>query len=274
MQLCLASSAESGASLQDQIRAAAEAGIRCLDLSLPALDHYLASYPTVVLVSLLQECGLYVGMISGLPPLPLAEGAGLTHAQRRSVLTHEPFLLFQARLLSLCADLDTLGGGTLLVPLPPTQSSACNPLPAPLERALRALADLAAPFEARLALTPLLSEGDRGSSPAAVAALVERVGRPNLGLGLDLTEGDLPTEIPAPFSRRLWAVRLGAAAWGEEQASQLRALCTQLALAEFRGPYSVAPVPGASSLVEGTKEAMRHATEIIRASRSPQGLTC
>ena len=264
MQLCLASSAESEASLQDQIRAAAEAGFRCLDLWLPALDDYLASYPTVVLVSLLQEHGLYVGMVSGLPPLPPAEGAGLPHAQGRFVLRHEPFLLFQARLLALCADLDMLGGGTLLVPLPPTQSSAGNPLPAPFERALRTLADLAAPFEARLALTPLLGEGGSGCSLAAVAALVERVGRSNLGLGLDLTEGDLPTEIPAPFSSRLWAVRLGAAARGEDQASQLCALCTQLASAGLHGPYSVAPVPGASSLVEGAKEAMRNAAETLR----------
>jgi len=264
LQLCLASSAESEASLQDQVRAAAEAGFRCLDLWLPALDDYLASYPTVVLVSLLQEHGLYVGMVSGLPPLPLAKGAELTH---------EPFLLFQASLLALCTDLDMLGGGTLLVPLPPTQSSACDPLCAPLERALRTLADLAAPFEARLALTLLLGEGGSGCSLTAAAALVQRVGRSNLSLGLDLTEGDLPTEIPAPFSRRLWAVRLGAAAWDEDQASQLRALCTQLALAGFHGPYSVAPVPGASSLVEGTKEAMRNATKTIRAPRNPQGPT-
>jgi len=267
--MCLASSAEREASLQSQVRAAAEAGFRCLDLWLPALDDYLASYPTVVLVSLLQEHGLYVGMVSGLPPLPLVEGAGLPHAQEWSLRTREPFLLFQARLLALCADLDLLGGGTLLVPLPLAQSSAGNALPAPIERALRTLADLAAPFEARLALTPLPGEGGSRYSLAAVAALVERVGRPNLGLGLDLSEGDLPTEIPAPFSRRLWAVRLGAAAWGEDQASQLRALCTQLASAAFHGPCSVAPVPGVSSLVEGAKEAMRNTAETLRVFRNP-----
>jgi len=254
VQLCLGRGAESETPLQEQVRAAAEAGFRCLDLWLPALDDYLASYPSVVLVALLQQHGLYVGMVSGLPTLPLGESAGSAHTQGRfAKRAYEPFTLLQARLLALCVELDTLGGGTVLLPLSP--SSADGPQPTAPDRVVRTLADLTAPFETRLALTPLPGDGGNVSTLAAIAALVERAGRPNVGLGLDLAAGDVPVAIPAAFSRRLWAVRLGVADWGQEKEGQLRALCAQLASAGYRGPYSVAPMPGAASPVEGARKA-------------------
>ena len=263
MQLCLGRSAESEFSLQEQIRAAAGARFRCLDLSLPALDDYLASYPSVVLVTLLQQHELDVGMVSGLSPLALSEAA----APRRASATtrfSEALLLLRARLLALCADLDTLGGATVLLPLS-SPSSADETLHSALERVLRTLADVTAPFEVRLALTPLLEGDDAAAALAGTAAAVERAGRPNLGLGLDLAGSSLPDEIPTSFARRLWAVRLGAMAWRQERQSQLRALCAQLASVDYRGPYSIAPRPGASSLVEGARAA-KEALHALRLS--------
>lgn len=236
MQLCLGRGDESETTLQEQVRAAAEAGFHCLDLSLPALDDYSASYPSIVLVTLLQQHELHVGMVSGLPPLA----------------PDEPLLLLRARLMALCADLDALGGGTVLLPMP-LAPSAGEAHPSILERALRALADVAAPFDVRLAVIPRLGQGDAGPVLTDAAALVDRIRRPNLGLGLDLAGGHVPAEIPAVFSQVLWAVRVGAAVWEEEKASQLRALCTQLASAGYRGPYSVAPAPAASTLAEGAR---------------------
>jgi sugar phosphate isomerase/epimerase len=251
VQLCLGSSAGSEASLQDQVRAAAEAGFRCLDLWLPTLDGYLASYPSVVLVTLLQQYELDVGMVSGLRPLALGETPA--HRSERIATRHgEPLLLLQARLLSVCADLDALGGATVLLPLasPPSPGETQRP---GLERVLRTLADLTAPFETRLALTPVLAHGNAGSALADAAAIIERAGRPNLGLGLDLSGADLPVELPVSFVRKLWAVRLGTVAGEQGRWSQLRALCTQLASTGYRGPYSVAPVPGTPTLAEGAR---------------------
>jgi hypothetical protein len=146
--------------------------------------------------------------------------------------------------LTLCADLDTLGGATVFLPLPvPGHDDEKHTRR--LETVLRRLADLTAPFETRLALTPLPGEGDLAPALTGAAEAVERAGRPNLGLGLDLTRGPLPTEIPARHVRRLWAVRLGGS-WTPDQQGQLRALCAQLASAGYQGPYSVAPMPGTS----------------------------
>lgn len=256
MRLCLGIGAESSASLQEQADAAVSAGFRWLDLWLPALDAYLASYPSVLLASLLQERGLYVGMVSGLPPLPVGGKPALQAG-------HEPFLLYQARLLSLCIDLDALGGGTILVPV--VQALAESPFPSPTERALRVLADLAGPFEARLAVTPLPDENTRGGIED-VMALVERVKRPNLGLGLDVSEGVIPTRIPAPAAGRIWAVRLGTAGWIEDNESQLHALCAELAAAKFDGPCSVAPALNATSIGAGARAARHSAVQAIRKS--------
>jgi sugar phosphate isomerase/epimerase len=248
MRLCLGLDAESGASLQDLADAAAKAGFRWLDLWLPALDTYLASYPSVLLASLLEERRLYVGMVSGLSPLPVAEGPALQAGQEGLALAREPFLLYQARMLTLCVDLDALGGGTVLVPIEETRASIGSPFPSPLERALCALADLAAPFEARLAVTPTLGQDDGERSIGDIAVLVDRVKRPNLGLGLDLSEGQIPASIPAATVGKIWAVRLGATGWAEESGSQLRALCAQLAAAGFSGSWSVTLVPGRDAI--------------------------
>jgi sugar phosphate isomerase/epimerase len=238
MRLCLDMGAESGASLQEQAAAAVSAGFRCLDLSLPTLDTYLAAYPSVLLASLLQERRLYVGIVSGLPMLPVEDTAG----PERSLPARELLLLYQARVLALCTDLDALGGGTILVPIVQAEAHSESPFPSLIERALRALADLAAPFEARLALTPPSQEPDKGTIED-VAALVARVKRSNLGLGLDMSKGMIPAEVPVAAAEKMWAVRLGAA-WAGEEGNRLRALCAGLAAAGFNGPCSVALVPG------------------------------
>ena len=256
MQLCLGIGTESGASLQEQADAAVGAGFRWLDLRVLTLDAYLAHYPSVLLASLLQERGLYVGMVSGLPPLPVGGRPALRAG-------HESFLLYQAHLLSLCTDLDALGGGTILVPVP--QPVGESPFPSPVERALRTLADLAAPFEARLAATPLPDENAKGGIED-VAAVVERVKRPNLGLGLDVSEGVIPAPIPAPADGKMWAVRLGAAGWIEGNRSQLCALCAELVAAGFNGPCSIAPAPGATSIGARARAAMHSAAETIQKS--------
>jgi sugar phosphate isomerase/epimerase len=255
VRLCLSGGPERETSLQDQVRAAAGAGFRCLDLWLPTLDEYLASYPSVVLVALLQEHELHVSMVSGLPPLVRREAPERTGG-RIATRHEEPVLLLQARLLALCADLDMLGGATVLLPLSPA-SAAEAARPSGVERALRTLADLTAPFDTRLALTPSLAQANAVSTLANAAAMVERAGRANLGLGLDLSCADLPVELPASFLQRLWAVRLGSVAGERDRASQLRAQCAQLASAGYRGPHSVAPLPGAPSLTEGARSAKK-----------------
>jgi sugar phosphate isomerase/epimerase len=243
MRLCLGMDAESGASLQEQADAAVGAGFRCLDLWAPTLDAYLANYPSVLLASVLRERGLYVAMVSGLPSLPIVEDTALQTGQGESLPAREAFLLYQARILALCADLDALGGGTVLVPVVQAQAFEGSPFPSPVERALRILANLAAPFEARLAVIQPLKGNSEGTIED-VAALVERVQRPNLGLGLDLSEGTIPASIPAATAGRLWAVRLGTTAWREDERSRLRALCAGLAAAGFSGPCSLTLLPG------------------------------
>lgn len=263
MRLCLGGSAGSEAPLQEQVRAAAEAGFRCLDLSLPTLDDYLASYPSVVLVTLLQQYELDVGMVSGLPPLALGEVP--VHRDERVATRHEePLLLLQARLLSLCADLDTLGGATVLLPLlaPPSDGEAHR---TGLGRVLRTLADLVAPFETRLAVTPRLAQGNAARTLSDAAAMVERAGRPNLGLGLDLSGADPPVELPVAFAQKLWAVRLGVVAGEQGRWSQVRAMCMQLASAGYRGPYSVAPGAGAPTLAERARS-VKEQLQTLRAS--------
>lgn len=243
MRLCLGMDADSGASLQEQADAAVEAGFRWLDLWVPTLDAYLASYPTVLLASLLQERGLYLGMVSGLPPLPVADSATVQAGYGEALPVREPFLLYQARVLALCTDLDALGGGTILVPVARAQAFPGSPFPSPVERALRILSDLAAPFEARLAVTPSLERSGKDTFED-VAAQVAHANRPNLGVGLDLSKGAIPASISAAATGRLWAIRLGAAAWAEGKRSRLRALCAELAAAGFDGPCSVSLVPG------------------------------
>jgi hypothetical protein len=221
-RICLGTSGGWDSALEDLARAAVETGVRGLDVRASTLEAYLARYPTVVLDTYLHERGLYLAALGGLCPLP---GEKL------------PLLSWQARFLDLCTHLDALGGALVTV---------CTTAQTPAgvtARALRALSDLAAPFEVRVA-------HECGADGQGYEAVV-RAARGNVGWALDLGALGHGDTFEVPDTHTLWLVRLGDPL--EARTSILREAHARLADAGYCGLYSIQSATDRDSLQETAK---------------------
>ena len=235
--LCLRASHAPDADIERALEIASRAGFSCVELDAPMLEAYLSGHPVVWLDLQLRQHNLYTLLIDGLDRLPAAGAGG-----------PEDLLVHRAHFLELCARLDALGGGTLV--LHPGAGEQTQ-WPEVSARALRDYADLAAPFEVTLAFE--FRAKSQAPDLQAALDLVQRAARSNLRLAISAREwcasgADLrPLEALEPG--RLALVRLDAApdpapSPAGEAPDPAQGLYARLAAAGFRGPYCVAlPAP-------------------------------
>jgi sugar phosphate isomerase/epimerase len=258
-RLCLSESRSPSATLEEDLSIANEAGLTCIDLWSPKLDEYLATYPIVWLDMKLREHQVYPAAVSGV------ELAVRT--------TREQDLIDQAHFLELCTHVDALGGGIIVVH-PRVQNrdghaevEAASAQIVPMTvRALRAYADLAAPFDVHVAFEFRSDAYSAVRTLAASQEIVQQVSRSNVGLSLSTLNmyesGVTPEELDALDMGRLKLVHLEGALSpplraqekagesatcallphgmpGQEE-SFLQVICGHLAAYGFRGPYSIA----------------------------------
>jgi sugar phosphate isomerase/epimerase len=266
--LCLSASHAPDADIDRELQTASQAGFSCVELWAPALDAYLARHPLVWLELQLRQHGLYVSAISDLDPLPAADSAAA-----------EDRLVHQAHFLELCAHLDALGGGTLVLHLDASQETRGTEAST---RALRDYADLAAPFEVTLALE--FRATSRVPDFEAALDLVRRAARSNVRLAISAREwcasGAGPRSLEAFEPGLLALVHLDDTLDPSPQSEApdpARDLYARLAAAGFRGPYCVplpAPhvktsatpaAPGAQGAQEARARAARQAAQDLLA---------
>jgi 2-keto-myo-inositol isomerase len=263
VQLCLSETRVMNTSLEEDVRAASEAGFTCLDLWAPKLDEYLASYPVTWLDARLREHRVYAVAVSGMEPL--------------SLYASEEQLVIQAHYLELCVRLDALGGGIVVVhpgACPEAESTAW------MVRALRDLSNLAAPFEVRLAFELRADASSSTCSLALSQEIVQRVARSNVCLALSTfhfhQSGGQPEDLEALDIARLRLVHLEGLSdlplgvSGDEGALSpdhdpipLEAICRRLAAKGFRGPYCVEWPAGQHPLVENARLAHQTALDLL-----------
>lgn len=215
MQVCLSADLP----IERAARVASEAGLRCLDVSAAALEAYLATYPVALLDTTLSQHDLYIAVVSECGPIPVRAGS--------------QGLLLEARFLDICTHLDALGGGVIAV------ARGTSGTVDQVVRALRALAELAAPFDIRIVLDCSDGEQPPREQVRAGMAIVERVKHSHVGLALDL---DALADARQLDVERLGAVRVGG---GTEPRSEAVAL---LAALGFGGPVSVRLSAGTLSI--------------------------
>jgi len=257
MRICFDGTTLEGIQLEDQIRAAAAAGFRCLDLGAPALEDYVAIYPTVLLDALLRQHHVYIVALGGMGPLALD--------------AHGGFTMTQARILEVCTHLDVLGGGILTVHPGQHGDISAQAAAAQIVHALRRLSDLTAPFEVQLAYEVLGDEQCAKRSLSHSQETVERVSRSNVGLSLDVTAlagvPDASHELDALDVTKLWLVHLGdlsaPPAEPPDAHPDWRTTCERLAEKGYRGPYSVQPHQAVTALEAGARAALGAATELL-----------
>jgi len=258
-RLCLSASRSPTAEIDREIETAGQAGFTRLELWAPAFEAYLARRPTIWLDMQMRAHGIRSLIVNGLAPPSEDRG--------------EDALLFQARFLELCSHLDALGGGTVV--LHPLAKQAGDQ-PEGNVRALRACADLAAPFEVILAF----EYQAQSSTPDLDTAreIVERAARSSLRLAISTREwfasGTDPRKIEGVEPGSLALVHLDLPAEPAPQASphgtqtpagsepgRLSDLCARLAAAGFRGPYCVPLPSGPGTLLERTHAARQAALD-------------
>jgi len=156
--------------VEEAVLAASKTGFRCLEMSLEAVEDYLAVYPLVVLDAFLAEYGCHIGATSG-----FALDADPTDNETGR------WSLLQARFLEVCTHLDGLGGGIL------TLGAVAGKEHVPT---LRALSALAQPYDVQLTLECGPAGNSEQLSPAEGADLLHRIRCPNVGLAytVDKTE--------------------------------------------------------------------------------------
>jgi sugar phosphate isomerase/epimerase len=225
MELYLYGGPQANASLDSLIRAAAQAGFESLNLWAPGLEAVLAMHPVSWLDDLFQQHALYPAAISGLEPL---------HLRPRP-----DYVLFQSHFVDLCAHLDALGGGIVVICL---ESSSDLATTTDLVHALQRLSDLAAPFDVRIAarFDPLLSHTP--GSLARIQEIATLANRHNVGIALDAVHAgsgdESMRELDALLKAKLWLVDLQDINAPNNYALGKK-VCRHLADKEFRGPYSI-----------------------------------
>ena len=265
-------------SLEEDIRAAAEAGFACLDLWAPKLGDYLANYPVASLDARLREHSIYVAAISGAGPIP---------AYQAGSASREEQIVFRAQFLEHCMHLDALGGGIIVVcPGPrPGREIGEKALTAWTVRSLRGLSGLAAPFEVQVAFE---FRGDVSSSVRSLQAsqeIVDLVGRRNVRLALSTFQlqlsGSGPEQVEALHTGKLALVHFGGIKDLSPEAERdekrllpgrgvllLQDTCRRLAAKGFRGPYSV-QLPAGQHLCLGSAALARQAALEVLAPLYP-----
>lgn len=259
MRICFDGTTLEGIPLEDQIRAAAAAGFRCLDLGVLALETYVAIYPTVLLDALLRQHHVYIAALGGMGPLALD--------------AHGGFTMTQARILEVCTHLDALGGGILTVHPGQHSDISAQAATAQTVHALRRLSDLAAPFEVQLACEVLGDDQCAQRSLSHSQEIVERVARSNVGLALDATTlAGVPSashELDVLDATRLWLVHLGDLSAPPAElpstATDLHTICERLAQKGYGGLYSVRPAQHDTGIEAGARAALSAATELLSA---------
>ena len=278
MRLCFAGVPSMDIPIETEIDAAAQAGFTGLDLWAPKLDNHLDTYPVVLLDARLREHNLHMVAQSG------TELVFLQSKAERVVV--------RARFLETCTRLDAMGGGLIIVS--PTSISESrvggSDITDGTARTLLDFADLAAPFEVRIAFE---FRGGRHSSVRSLAhsqEIVERVARRNVGLALStyqfyLGEGSLD-EIDGMDVTKLWLVHLADAEGSPagisadesrtligEGVVPVRQVCARLAFKGFRGPYSVEMPSWQRPLSETALSARQAALELLTPLGSPETKT-
>lgn len=260
--------------IETEIDAAAQAGFTGLDLWAPKLDSYLDTYPVVLLEARLRKRNLHMVALRGI------ESALLQSKAEKAVL--------EARFLGTCTRLDAMGGGLIVASPASVMESGVgdSDILDSTARTLRDLADLAAPFEVRIAFE---FRGGRYSPVRSLAQsqeIVEQVARPNVGLALSTHEfhlggGELD-EIDRVDVPKLWLVHLADAegppvelsAEGNrtligEGAVPVREICARLTSRGFRGPYSI----GMPSWQRPLAETAQYARQAVLGLLAPLGST-
>jgi 2-keto-myo-inositol isomerase len=271
MQLCLSPRSPGDASLEGHVQAAAYAGFRCIDLWAPELEAYLGSYPVAFLDATLGEHGVYAAAVSGMEPLLFR------------TRTESPVI--QAHFLELCTRLDALGGGLILAypgPRPDWMASDSESADWAVHT-LRGLADLAAPFEVRVAFEFRAGSNSLVRSLAQSQEIIRRTARSNVGLSLNTVEfhcsGGTPQQIDAVDIEALWFVRLGdtrdtcADTVGPEDWTlpghgdvPLKAICEKLAERGFLGPCGIQVYAPPGDLAEVARAARDAVLEMFAPS--------
>jgi xylose isomerase-like TIM barrel protein len=255
MRICFDGTTVGEIPLEDQIRAAAAAGFRCLDLGVSALEAYVAIYPTVLLDALLREHHVYIAALGGMGSLTFDPHGGFT--------------MTQARILEVCTHLDVLGGGMLTVRPGERSDISAQAATAQIVHALRRLSDLVAPFDVQLACE------FSGGEPCALRSLshsqeiVERVSRSNVGLALHAAAlvgvPNVSHELDAVDVSKLCLVRLGDLSEPSSALPDRRTICSRLAEKGYRGPYSVQPAQPFTALEAKAGLTLNAATERLSA---------
>ena len=254
VRICLSTPRSSSTSLETEIRAASEAGITALDLWAPKLDACLATYPTIWLAMHLREHRVYATAVSG--------------RDLFSPATVEERSLDEARFLELCAHLDALGGGLVVVGTDMRRESAAAQHEALTIRALRGYANLAAPFEVQVALEYRSDGTCIEPAPSSGQAIVHRIARRNVSLALNTREliksGTPPEALDALDIGILALVRIES----ELHLDRQRAICRHLADRGFRGPYCIEwpsdpQGPQPDSLAESARQARQAALDLL-----------
>ncbi|MBN1580574.1 MAG: sugar phosphate isomerase/epimerase [Anaerolineae bacterium] len=225
MELCLYGGPQANASLDSLIRAAAQAGFKCLNLWVSGLEAALAMHSVSWLDDLFQTHALYPAAISGRESLYLTPGSDLA--------------LFQSHMIDLCARLDSLGGGIVVVCLgaPASKLKATSELVPALQR----LSDLAAPFDVRIAAMPYPAIDHPSNFLTQLQEKIMLSNRSNLGIALNVAHLGLDDqelhELDNLAIQKLWLVDLQVI--DEQNQPMAKKICHLLAGKGFQGLYSV-----------------------------------
>jgi sugar phosphate isomerase/epimerase len=258
LRLCLSLDHTPTDDLDEQIQAAGRAGFACVELWAPALDAYLRRRPLIWLDALLVRHRVHSCVLNG-PALP-ALGQG------------EDSAYSQANFMELCTHLDALGGGTIVLQ-PAKLEGQDRDRSEESVRALRAYADLAAPFEVTLAFQ--FKAGSTVPDLRTAQQIADRADKHNLRLAISTSawyesrtepqrlealepgqlalvhlDSPLPTAQPSPTS---------------EEAALTLALCRKLAASGFRGLYSLPLGAQPGTLVERAGVARQAALGFLQA---------
>lgn len=160
------------ADLATDIRAARAAGYGCLEIWAPKLLGYFANGSLSALQNDLKQAGLPVATLNSVERVTFQDPSG-----------HERMLQDFTR---FCRVASALGGATVIaVPSPKPKGMSRSAMEAETVRVLRALAEIAAKHQVRVALEFLGFADCSVNTLEACWRVVKRVNRPDVGLVLD-----------------------------------------------------------------------------------------
>jgi sugar phosphate isomerase/epimerase len=263
LRLCLSLSSAPTGDVDRELQAASQAGFDCIELWVPALEAYLGRHPLVWLDLQVRQHKIRSLTLNGLTAPLLDYG--------------EDALVGQAHFMELCAHVDALGGGTI-VARPARGGAGDRDRSGEVIRALRAYADMAAPFEVMLAVE---FEADSAVPDwQAAQAVVERAAKSNLRLSFSTHKWheseNKPQDLETLKSGQLALVHLdsplphGSAPGADskpssvgDEAALARTLCEHLAATGFRGPYCTPLSARPGTLLDRARAARQTASDFL-----------